>query len=100
MNAIINTNHQSKAWVFTLNNPTEEEEAFIRSLDDAKERDEHAIQYIIYGEEIGESGTRHYQGYVEFSKRVRLSGCRKIFSRAHWERRRGTALQGVFRILI
>lgn len=89
-------NQQSKAWCFTLNNYTEEEKAFIDSMDDEKKRDESGISYIIYGIEIGESGTRHLQGYIEFSKRIRLSGCRKLLQRAHFERRRGTSLQGVF----
>lgn len=100
MNGIVNTNKQSKAWVFTLNNPTEEETQFLSSLSDDEKRIEHGIQYVIYGEEVGESGTRHYQGYIEFLKRIRLTGCRKIFPRAHWETRRGTPLQGIFRIAL
>lgn len=87
---------QSKAWCFTLNNYTEEEKASIDAMEDDNKRDEQGISYIIYGIEVGESGTRHLQGYIEFSKRVRLSGCRKFLQRAHFERRRGTSLQGVF----
>lgn len=94
---IIDVNkQQSKAWCFTLNNYTEEEKAGLDALEDESKRSESGINYVIYGIEVGESGTRHLQGYIEFSRRVRLSGCRKLLPRAHFERRRGTSLQGVF----
>lgn len=98
-NGLRTSNHQSKAWCFTLNNPTEEETKSIHALESKQARIAQGIQFAIYGEETGESGTRHYQGYIEFTKRIRISGCRKFLSRAHFESRKGTPLQGVFRII-
>lgn len=68
-------------WVFTLNNPSQPL-AFPES-----------VRYAIYQLESGESGTRHYQGYVEFNESQRLSACRALIAGAHWEPRRGTREQ-------
>lgn len=73
----------SKRWCFTLNNPTDEE---IRSLDAWLLSDYH---YAIVGREKGEQGTPHLQGFCHFRAAKRLSGLKKIFSRAHWEKARG-----------
>lgn len=69
---------QGKFWVFTLNNPTET----ITFPD--------TVEYAVYQLEQGENGTRHYQGYVEFKKNIRLAGLKKFLKTAHWEKRRGT----------
>lgn len=73
---------QGKYWCFTLNNP------------------EHAIcdipfdvNYMVYQGEIGDSGTYHFQGYVEFAGNKRISALKKFLPSAHWEKRRGTAEQ-------
>lgn len=65
-------------WVFTYNNPTAPIEWPAH------------VKYAVYQREVGESGTAHFQGYVEFTNPVRLSGVRKILPTAHWEERRGT----------
>lgn len=49
------------------------------------------ITYSVYQGEIGEEGTPHYQGYLEFKCNVRLSALVAIIPGAHFERRRGTA---------
>lgn len=54
--------------------------------------------YVIIGKEIGENQrTRHLQGYIEFSNRVRFSRARTLIGgsegRAHIEKRRGSAAQ-------
>lgn len=88
---------RSKYYVFTLNNYTEEEtraiEAYAQEAQD--NLDQHECTYIIIGKEIGESGTRHYQGYIEFSSRRRLTQVKRVpgLSRAHFEVRRGNARQ-------
>jgi len=76
---------QAKHWLFTLNNPTGPLE--LESIDD--------LQYGVYQEEIGENGTRHFQGYLIFSVRKRLTQLKAIqqLSRAHFEARRGTSKQ-------
>lgn len=49
--------------------------------------------YLVYGKEVGESGTRHLQGYLELPKRHRLSQVKALLPTAHLEPRRGTAAQ-------
>jgi len=69
-------------WCFTLNNYTESEYSSIVLL--FKEK---AKMYII-GDELGELGTPHLQGYVEF-----ITKCRPLnlfsFNRIHWEKAKG-----------
>lgn len=72
----------SKAWMFTINNPTEED---LPTLEGWKHS-----RYILYQLEAGEEGTPHYQGYVQFTSPKRLSGVKKMNGRAHWEQRRGS----------
>lgn len=40
-------------------------------------------------EEVGDSGTKHYQGYVRFKKNQRITSLKKLIPNAHWENRRG-----------
>lgn len=71
---------QAKNWCYTLNNPTAP-----LDLSDTI--------YHVYGEEVGESGTPHYQGYVVFAQRKRLSQLKKLSATAHWEVSKGTPIQ-------
>lgn len=68
----------SKSWIFTLNNPTEDE---IKNM--------HAwqaeVNRMVVAREIGESGTPHLQGTITFKRAYRLSALKKLSSRAHWE---------------
>jgi len=68
----------SRAWVFTLNNPTEE-------LKFGPE-----VKFATWQLEQGENGTNHYQGYIIMAKPTRLTGMKKVLPRAHLEIRRGT----------
>lgn len=77
----------SKHWCFTLN--------------DAEDNLEHSdvieiwgphCSYLVFQEELGENGTKHYQGYAEFKNRVRPAGLTKCF-KPHWEKRKGTRQQ-------
>lgn len=75
-------------FVFTLNNYKDADEARIKL-----NCEEGAFSYIIYGREVGESGTPHLQGYVELSKQRSFSVAKKLIGKsAHVERRRGTPL--------
>lgn len=69
---------------FTLNNYTEEE------LDDIKKL---VVAYMVIGKEVGESGTPHLQGYIEFKNSMRWETIKKRMPRAHLEKRKGTAQQ-------
>lgn len=78
-------NNYAKNWVFTWNNP--EFELNLESVPLAS--------YIIYQKEQGENGTIHYQGYLEASRRVRLSQLKNIHQGIHWEVRRGSQAQAI-----
>lgn len=84
---------QSRRWCWTLNNPTEEEEKNIQTLTTGVT----TVSYLTYGKEKGESGTPHFQGYLELSKKLRLGGVKKLpgLVRAHWETALGTQEQAI-----
>lgn len=83
-----NSGSRAKYWVFTINNPTEEEtESFNNALREEK------ISYYCFGKEIGEQGTRHLQGYLELPQRRRINWLKRLWPRAHFEVRRGNASQ-------
>lgn len=73
----------ARAWVFTLNNYSPEEEASVQAL---------AVTYLVYGRERGEEGTPHLQGLV-YHTLMRLSAVKKLIPRAHWEAVKGTIMQ-------
>lgn len=71
---------RSRRWCFTLNNWTEVEMSQCLTEFDS----------FIIGQEVGENGTPHLQGYVEFKNQKDLSCLKKILSRAHWEKAKGS----------
>jgi hypothetical protein len=75
---------RSRNWVFTLNNPTEEENPL-----------NWPVKYIVYQLEEGTNGTQHFQGYVHLENAKGLTGVKCINDRAHWEIRQGTHEQAV-----
>lgn len=73
---------QAKRWTFTLNNPT----APLPIPTD--------VGFLSYQKEVGEQGTPHFQGYVEFKKQLRMSDIKKFsggWERAHLEVSKGDA---------
>lgn len=75
----------AKRWCFTLNNYTEAEEVSIQSFISSE------CSYGIYGREVGESGTKHLQGFVIVKRKVRFSQLAGYLgNRAHVEAARGT----------
>lgn len=77
---------RSKRWSFTLNNPTEAEESMLQGLVSSGQ-----ATYIIFGKETGESGTFHFQGYLEVDKKLSLSSVKQLIPRAHLEKSRGSS---------
>lgn len=80
---------QSNKWVFTINNPTLEDDPYLWQDNDGTP----IVKYALWQYEIGENGTRHIQGHCVLASRVRLGGVRNLNSRAHWEIRRGSFQQ-------
>lgn len=74
------------AWCFTLNNPDMTPEALGATMAPVS-------SYYLFQEERGDSGTPHFQGYIEFPNNKTLPFVRKLIPRAHWERRRGSQQQ-------
>lgn len=79
---------RSRDWCFTINNPTAEDDRNLLVIQ------AHAAYYI-YGKEVGEQGTPHYQGYIRFQHQRTLQGVKVLLPRAHLEPRRGTILQAI-----
>ena len=71
-----------RGWVFTLNNYTQDEYDALSRLEP---------EYIVYGKEVGESGTPHLQGFLHFANPRIMP--KKLIPRAHWEPLRGTPKQ-------
>jgi hypothetical protein len=61
----------AKNWCFTWNNYTPGVEQHLQGLDDG-------VSYLIYGREIGESGTPHLQGFIQFPTRRSLAATKRI----------------------
>lgn len=80
---------RAKNWVFTLNNPTDEEKDFVSGVIPPNPQ----VEYLVYGRETGANGTPHLQGFIQFNTRKRLGQVRALLQRAHWERARGTPQQ-------
>jgi len=51
-------------------------------------------QYII-GTEVGEQGTPHLQGYIEFKNAIAFTSLSKMNERIHWEVCRGSRVQNI-----
>lgn len=80
-------NRKSKNWCFTINNPSEED------LKDMSTWLDKGVRGYAYEEEVGASGTPHYQGYLCFRGQQVLSKCRQLSKRAHWEPMKGSLKQ-------
>jgi len=57
-----------------LNNYTDEAEAFVKAIE---------CRYIVYGREVGESGTPHLQGFIVFKSQKTFSAARSVFLPYH-----------------
>lgn len=72
-------NNAGKNWAFTINNYNDcdvQKLEFIFS--------QGHCNYLVFGFEVGEEGTPHLQGYVQFKKRLRFNQVKQMVgSRAH-----------------
>lgn len=73
---------KGKAWVFTVNNYTDEDVEYVKACE---------CRCIVVGREVGENGTPHLQGAVVFANALTMKGIKKrLGKRAHVEKMRGT----------
>jgi len=83
--------NRSRAWCFTLNNYTEDEEQHFVDMEGHKQ-----LKYMIIGKEVGEEGTPHLQGYIVFQNQKTFDQAKKLISlRAHIEKPVGNAKQNI-----
>lgn len=73
----------SKYWCFTWNNYTQDD--LSKCLSIFKDKN---VDYIV-GEEVGDSGTPHLQGYIESKKSIRPIEFFNLSKNVHWEKRKG-----------
>lgn len=72
---------RARGWVFTINNYTPRHEDLLQRLD---------CVYIVYGREVGASGTPHLQGYVYFRQPRSKLAVSKDIPNAYLDIRAGT----------
>jgi hypothetical protein len=79
----------ARNYCFTLNNYTEEEKEDLVNAADPE-----VVRYLCFGEEVGEQGTRHLQGYISFIERRTFRWVKNYVSqRAHIESAKGSPNQ-------
>lgn len=81
-------NTRSNYWVFTLNNYTELDVLSLSGFVNQQQ-----ASYCIFGKEVGQSGTRHLQGYIEFPSRLRFNQVKTLLPRAYIAARKGNSQQ-------
>lgn len=80
---------QSRHWCFTLNNYNEQH---LNSLETLAQQQ--AVTYLVYGREVGASGTPHLQGYIVLAVRKRRAQVKSILpGHPHVERAKGSPQQ-------
>lgn len=72
----------SKKWCFTWNNYPDTWESDLAPMAPKSEG-------FIFGREIGDSGTHHIQGYIEFTSKCRPLEIKEIPKKIHWEKAKG-----------
>lgn len=77
---------RSRSWIFVINNYSSEDIAKVESFA-AK------CVYLVYGLEVGASGTPHIQGYLYFKSASWFSRVKKAFPTAHLEPAKGSPEQ-------
>uniref|UniRef100_UPI0040481752 hypothetical protein n=1 Tax=Polaribacter sp. TaxID=1920175 RepID=UPI0040481752 len=75
-----------RGYAFTINNYTDEDVALSKALN---------YTYIILGNEKGDEGTPHIQGFVYFKSPISFSSIKKKLPRAHIEITKGTVQQNI-----
>ncbi len=71
---------RARSWCFTWNNHTKENWHTCTSLFNNMK-----IHKMICQEEKGKNGTRHIQGFIQFSNAINFTTLKKIDEKIHWE---------------
>nr|AOV86230.1 putative rep protein [uncultured virus] len=79
-------NKRCRGWIFTINNPTDWDRTDV-------ERAMVGSTYGIVGDEVGENGTPHLQGFIRFKNAHSFHSIKQMLPRAHLEIQRGTCQQ-------
>lgn len=74
--ATVNRQSRSKNWCFTLNNYDDAAQERVRALVPNTE-------FLVFGREVGETGTPHLQGFVRFKDRLRFDKVARLIPGAH-----------------
>ncbi len=87
-----------RAWIYVLNNYTPSNISYLQQLSPANPLQQSVcaekVVYHIYGEEVGDTGTPHLQGYIYFKHAKAFEAVRSILcTGSHLESARGTPLQ-------
>lgn len=75
---------KSRNWCFTINNPNDDSLTIPGRC-----------KLLVATREVGESGTPHWQGYIEFENAIALSFLRNWEPTGHYEIRKGTQKQAI-----
>lgn len=73
----------ARNWCLTINNYTDDDIACFK-------QDPEMFKYWGYAPEVGENGTPHLQAFVCTVRKMRMSGVKRLFPRAHVEMMKGT----------
>ncbi len=74
--------------VFTWNNPRPDAAHAIAAI-----REIVGTTFAVIGEEVGDSGTPHLQGFLEFDRQIAFSVLHRALGKSHIEARKGTPTQ-------
>lgn len=74
---------QTCNWCFTVNNWQEDDQERLKKL-----FEDDICVYIVWGREVGEEGTPHLQGFVQFENKQRFKQVQKMIPGAHLSRAR------------
>lgn len=81
---------RSRDYCFTVNNWTGEDQDMVYAC---SYDPQYGCRYIVVGQETGESGTPHLQGFICFKEAKSLKQMQDMWPRGHFEPRRGTYKQ-------